>query len=223
MRARSLPAPSFAFSDLRVPWARTVLHTVLCVERLGLCWDTAANSILDSSELIAKEAAVAKNLSFPAAVLERQEAAIKKAKDELWSNIRAALAANALPAPPAPRKRVADDALRFEPTIEPEPYCRTKCPKRPKCPIRLAEYHASLPPARGVALPPPVSDAQPPARGVTLPPPVSDALPPARGVALPPPVSDEIEIIMRNIERLHAPPSSCPDSSAPKRTSMNRD
>lgn len=111
---------------------------------------------------------------------------------------------------------MADDALRFEPRIEPETYRIPKCPKRPTCSKRLAEYHASLPPARGVTLPPPVSDAQPPARGVTLPPPVSDALPPARGVALPPPVSDEIEIIMRNIERLHAPPSSCPDSSAPQ-------
>ena len=31
-----------------------------------------------------------KTLSFPAAVLERQEAAIKKTTEELWSNIRAA-------------------------------------------------------------------------------------------------------------------------------------
>ena len=76
-------------------------HTVHCVEEilrrrdrsLGLCWETAAISILDSSQLIAKEVVVAKNLSFPAAVLERQEAAIKKGTDELWSNIRAALAA----------------------------------------------------------------------------------------------------------------------------------
>ena len=119
-----------------------------------------------------------KTLSFPAAVLERQEAAIKKTTEELWSNIRAAQAAGA-------RKGVADDALRFEPRIEPETYRIPKCPKRPTCSKRLAEYHASLPPARGVAVPPPVSDA----------------LPPARGVALPPPVSDEIE-------RLHAPPSS---------------
>jgi hypothetical protein len=55
----------------------------------------AANSILDSSQLIAKEVAVDKTLSFPAAVLERQEAAIKKTTEELWSNIRAAQAANA--------------------------------------------------------------------------------------------------------------------------------
>ena len=168
-------------------------HTVHCVEEilrrrdrsLGLCWETAAISILDSSQLIAKEVVVAKNLSFPAAVLERQEAAIKKGTDELWSSIRGALAAKTLPAPPAPRKRVVDDPLRFEPRTEPEPYRIPKRTKRPTCPIQLAEYHASLPPARGVALPPPLSDA----------------LPPARGVALPPPVSDEIE-------RLHAPPSS---------------
>jgi hypothetical protein len=45
--------------------------------------------------LIAKEVAVDKTLSFPAAVLERQETAIKKTTEELWSNIRAAQAANA--------------------------------------------------------------------------------------------------------------------------------
>ena len=52
---------------------------------------------------------------------------------------------------------MADEALRFEPRIEPETYRIPKCPKRPTCSKRLAEYHASLPAARGVA--PASSDA----------------------------------------------------------------